>query len=35
MIEEKNGGQANEKELFHGTSDNDPQQIYNCEKRFV
>ena len=34
MIEQKNGGQANEMELFHGTSNNDPQQIYDSEEGF-
>ena len=27
MIKQKNDGQANEMELFHGTSDNDLQKI--------
>ena len=34
MIEQKNGGQANEMELFHGTSNNDPQEIYDSEEGF-
>ena len=34
MIEKKNGGQANEKELFHGTRGNNPRQIYDSEEGF-
>ena len=34
MIEQKNGGQANEKELFHGTRGNNPRQIYDSEEGF-
>ena len=33
-IKEKNGGVLMEKELFHGTSANDPQQVYNGEEGF-
>ena len=32
MIEQKNGGQANEKELFHGTRGNNPHKIYDSEE---
>ena len=34
MIEQKNGGQANEMELFHGTRGNNPQLIYDSEEGF-
>ena len=34
MIEEKNGGAGNEMELFHGTRDNMPKEIYNSEEGF-
>ena len=34
MIEQMNGRQANEMELFHGTSNNDPQQIYDSKEGF-
>ena len=34
MIEQKNDGQANEKELFHGTRGNNPRQIYDSEEGF-
>ena len=31
---EKNGGEVNEKELFHGTSKTPPEKIYRCEQGF-
>ena len=34
MIEQKNGRQANEMELFHGTRGNNPQLIYDSEEGF-
>ena len=34
MIELKNGLEANEMELFHGTSDTFPEQIYDSEEWF-
>ena len=34
MIEEKNGGASNEMELFHGTRNNMPTDIYDSEEGF-
>ena len=34
MIEEKNGGASNEKDLFHGTRSNMPKEIYDYEEGF-
>ena len=34
MIEQRNGGHTNEMELFHETSNNDLQQIYDSEEGF-
>ena len=34
MMEEKNSGVVNEMELFHGTRDTDPQDIYDSEEGF-
>ena len=34
MMEEKNNGAVNEMELFHGTRQNDPKEIYDSEEGF-
>ena len=34
LLHKKNSGQVNEKELFHGTRNNDPKQIYDSEEGF-
>ena len=34
MIEEKNGGASNERELFHGTRKTMPRDIYESEEGF-